>query len=292
VTRDVPQDLESKVLFALEHPATHMDRATLVRALGSPDPMRQVVDYRQGGERVLLAALVKGGRGPADPSLLVILGCRTPLDGDAFTRFLDEAESREALESEQGRPLEIALPPSLGHTRDHLVNRGYSAVYAYLTLAVEVPPVLASEDAPWRDVDPSNVDAAYACYRDAFLATSDPVASPEEGRAVLLGSNPRPRVLLADAEAVAVVRVGWHDEALRAGELRFVARSPRFRGQRLGDRAMSETFRVARRMGASSLQLSVASTNRAARELYDRWGFRLVEQEEVFRTDRAALGKR
>jgi ribosomal protein S18 acetylase RimI-like enzyme len=36
-------------------------------------------------------------------------------------------------------------------------------------------------------------------------------------------------------------------------------------------------------MGASSVQLAVASTNRPALNLYDRWGFRHVEQEEVLR---------
>jgi ribosomal protein S18 acetylase RimI-like enzyme len=136
-----------------------------------------------------------------------------------------------------------------------------------------------------RDAARVGVDAAYACYRDAFLATSSPVSSPEEGRAVLLAADPRPRVLLAHGEAVAVLRVAWLDEAARAGELRFVCRDPRLRGQRMGDRALSEAFRVLRRMDASSAQLSVASTNRAALDLYDRWGFRRVaeEQEDVFR---------
>src|SRR6202034_3109521 len=118
---------------------------------------------------------------------------------------------------ERDRILEIALPPSLGYTRELLEKRGYSLAHAYLTLAAEVSLTLETDDAEWRDVDASNVDAAYACYRDAFLATSDPIASPEEGRAVLLGADPRARLLLSEGEAAAVVRVAWHDEAARAG---------------------------------------------------------------------------
>src|SRR5579863_3187983 len=94
VTQDDAQELESKVLFALEHPASRETRGTLARLLGAPDPMRQVLDYWDAGERALLAVLVMGGRGPDDASHLVILGCRTPLDAGAFSRFLDEAEGR------------------------------------------------------------------------------------------------------------------------------------------------------------------------------------------------------
>jgi ribosomal protein S18 acetylase RimI-like enzyme len=90
-------------------------------------------------------------------------------------------------------------------------------------------------------------------------------------------------VLLAEGTAAATVRVLWRDEAARQAELRFLCRNPRFRGQRMGDRALSEAFRVLRRMGASAVQLDVASTNRAALALYDRWGFRRVEREEVHR---------
>jgi ribosomal protein S18 acetylase RimI-like enzyme len=280
------QELESRVLFALEHPAARMDRGTLARLLGEPDPMRQVLDYRHGGERVLLAVLVEGGRGPADASLLVILGCRTPLETGAFSGFLDEVEGRVPPRVGQAeRALEFVLPPSLADTRERLEERGYANVYVYLTLVAEVPSTLASDDPEWCDVDASNVDAAYACYRDAFVATSEPVASPDEARAVLLGAEPRPRVLFANGEAAAVLRVAWLDEAARAGELRFVCRNPRLRGQRMGDRALSEAFRGLRRMGASSVQLSVASTNQAAVDLYDRCGFRRVaeEQEAVFR---------
>jgi ribosomal protein S18 acetylase RimI-like enzyme len=284
VTQEATQELESKVLFALEHPASRETRETLARLLGTPDPTRQVLDYWDGGARALLAVLVEGGQEPADASLLVILGCRTPLDTGTFSGFLDEAERRvNPGDGERDRALELVLPPRIASMRELLKKRGYSDVYAYLTLVAEVPSTFASGDAGWRDVDASNVDAAYVCYRDAFLGTSTPVSSPEEGRAVLLAADPRPRVLLAEGEAAAVVRVAWLDEASRAAELRFVCRAPRYRGQRLGDRALSETFRVARRIGASSVQLSVASTNRPALDLYDRSGFRRVEQEEVFR---------
>jgi GNAT superfamily N-acetyltransferase len=177
------------------------------------------------------------------------------------------------------------VPPPLASMRELLKKRNYSHAFTYLTLVAEVPSARESGDAEWRDVDASNVDAAYACYRDAFVATGTPVSSPEEGRAILLGADPRPRVVFAEGEAAAVLRVAWLDEAARAAELRFVGRNPRFRGRWMGDRALSETFRVARRMGASSVQLCVASTNRPALDLYDRWRFRRVEQEqeEVFR---------
>jgi GNAT superfamily N-acetyltransferase len=284
MTPDGTQGLESKVLFALEHPGARTDRATLARLLGPPDAMRQVVDYRDGAERVLLAALRKGGGGPDDASQLLVLGCRTPLDPGAFSRFLDEAEGRvEPAASERQCALELVLPPPLACMRELLKRRGYSDAYAYLALVAEVPWTVESDDADWRDVDASNVDAAYACCREAFLASSAPVASPEEGRATLLGADPPPRVLLAEGTAAAAVRVLWRDEAARQAELRFLCRDPRFRGQRLGDRALSEAFRVLRCMGASSVQLDVASTNRAALALYERWGFRRVEQEEVHR---------
>jgi len=297
------------VLFALEHPVAPAERGTLARLLGAPDPLRQVLDYWDGGERVLLALLVEGGRGPADASLLVILGCRTPLQPGAFVGFLDEAEGRvKPGDTEGGRALEFVLPPRLACMRELLKKRGYSNVYNYLTLVAEVPSTLEAGDAEWRDVDASNVDAAYACYRDAFLETAAPVASPEEGRAVLLGADPRPRVLFTAGEAAAVLRVAWLDDqgrgepplpssspqATRAAELRFVCRNPLFRGRRVGDRALSETFGVVRRMGASSVRLSVASTNRAALALYDRWGFRRVEQEteEVFRIALPTVARR
>jgi ribosomal protein S18 acetylase RimI-like enzyme len=294
VIPDEPQDLESfeplrsRLHFALDHAAAPMERGTLARLLGEPDPMRRVLDHGVGGRRVLLAVRVEGGRGPADAAHLVILGCRTPLDAGVFSAFLDEAEAPiEPGRSEGGRALELVLPPALGGMTELLRKRGYAHVYTYLTLVAETPWPPESGDGDWRDVDASNVDAAYACHRDAFLATSAPVASPEEARAVLLGADPRPRVLFVEGQAAAVVRAAWLDEESRAGELRFVCRSPRLRGRRLGDRAMSETFRILRRMGASSVRLSVASTNRAAVDLYDRWGFRSVEsdREEVFRIE-------
>jgi ribosomal protein S18 acetylase RimI-like enzyme len=164
-----------------------------------------------------------------------------------------------------------------------LKMRGYSQAYAYLTLVADLPPALESPDSDWSDVDASSVDAAYACWRDAFLETTSPMTSPEDGRAILLGADPRPRVLYAGRDVAAVLRVLWLDEAARAGELRFIGRNPIFRGQRLGDRALSEAFRVLHRMGARSVQLDVASNNRAALALYDRWKFRRTGQEEVFR---------
>ena len=272
------------MLFALGHPGACTDRGTLARLLGPPDAIRQVVDHWDGGERVLLAALRKGSGGSDDASQLLILGCRTPLDASAFSGFLDEAERRVEPGAGGGdRALELVLPPTLGCMRELLKRRGYSDVYAYLVLVAEVPLTVEPDDADWRDVDASNVEAAYACCREAFRATSAPVASPEEGRATLLGADPPPRVLLAEGAAAAAMRVLWRDEAARLAELRFLCRDPRFRGQRVGDRALSEAFRVLRRMGASSVQLDVASTNRAALALYDRWGFRRVEQEEVHR---------
>jgi ribosomal protein S18 acetylase RimI-like enzyme len=284
VTQNETQELESKVLFALEHPAARADRGTLARLLGAPDTMRQVLDYWDRGERALLAVLRKGGGGAANASQLLVLGCRTPLDAGAFSGFLDEAEGRAKPGGSEGEcALELVLPPPLGCMRELLKKRGYSDVYTYLTLVAEVPSTFESGDSEWRDVDATNLDAAYACIRDAFLANGEPVASPEEARAVLLDADPRPRMLFAEGEAAAVLRLVWLDEAARAAELRFVGRNPRFRGRRVGDRALSETFRVLRHMGASSVQLSVASTNRPALDLYDRWGFRRVEQEEVFR---------
>jgi hypothetical protein len=137
--------------------------------------------------------------------------------------------------------------------RTLLTSRGYSHVYTYLTLVAEVALTPESSDAEWHDVDASNLDAVYACYRDAFRETAVPVASPEEARAVLLGADPRARVLFAGGEAAAVLRVAWLDEAARTAQLRFVCRNPRFHGQRLGDRALSETFRILRRTGASSV---------------------------------------
>jgi ribosomal protein S18 acetylase RimI-like enzyme len=290
MTPERSRDLESKVLFALEHPAARTDRGTLARLLGAPDPMRQVLDSWDGGERVLLGILLKGG-GPTDASQLIVLGCRTPLGGEAFSRFLDEAERRvEPGDGEGYRALDVVLSPPLGCMGDLMKGRGYSDHYAYLSFVAEVPSTIEPDDPDWRDVDASNVDAAYACYSDAFLATGAPVASPEDSRAAMLGADPRPRVLLAEGNAAAVLRVAWRDEAARRGELRFVCRNLGLRGQRVGDRALSETFRVLRRMGASSVQLDVASTNRAALELYDRWGFRRVEQEDVLRIALPGIG--
>ena len=284
MTQDEAQALESKVLFALAHPAARTDRGTLARLFGTPDPLRQVLDYGNGGERVLLATLVRGGRGTNDASYLLVLGCRSPLDAGAVAGFLDEAEARARPgEGEEDRALEIVLPPPIAWMRPLLKGRGYSDVYSYLTLVAEVPPAAEADDADWRDVDTSNVDTAYACYRDAFLETSSPVSSPEEFRAALLNADPRPRVLLAEGEAAAVQRVAWRDEAASRAQLRFICRHVRRRGQRVGDRAISETFRVARRMGATSVQLDVASTNRAGIALYDRWGFRRVDEEAVLR---------
>jgi ribosomal protein S18 acetylase RimI-like enzyme len=302
------QDLESKVLFALEHPMAQADRGTLVRLLGAPDAIRQVLDYWHGGERVLLGALIRSGGGSSVASQLLILGGRTPLAASAFSGFLDEAEGRITAEDpgtcvvlhgelegspaaplehdqcgQSNRALELSLPPTLAALREVLEKRGYSNAYTYLTLLAEVPPTLEPDDPEWRDVDTSNVDAAYACCRDAFAETSAPVTSPEDGHAILLGADPRPRVLFAEGEVGAVLRVVCLDEAAHTAELRFVCRNPRFRGRRLGDRALSEAFRLLRRVGASSVELAVASTNRAALNLYDRWGFRRVGQEEVFR---------
>jgi ribosomal protein S18 acetylase RimI-like enzyme len=287
VTQSIEQELESKVRFALEHPAVRADRETLARLLGAPDEKRQIIDSWRGGERVVLAILREGDGGAAGASQLLILGCRTPPDVAAFSAFLDEAEGRvEPGDREGGRALDVVLPPPLGCLRELLKTRGYSNVDTYFTLVAEVPSALESIDDAWRDVDASNVDAAVACHRDAFLEAGEHVASPEEARAVLLQVvEPalRPRVLFAEGVVAAVLRGVWLDEALGAMELRFLCRNPRFRGQRLGDRALAEAFRVTRRMGAWSVQLSVASTNRSALELYDRWGFRRVDQEEVLR---------
>jgi ribosomal protein S18 acetylase RimI-like enzyme len=246
--------------------------------------MRQVLDYWHEGERVLLAALIRGSGGPTGASQLLILGGRRPLEAGAFSSFLDEAERRvEPGGGKRDRALEISLPPRLGAMRELLKKRGYSNVYSYLTLVAKVPQTLEPGDPEWGDVDASNGDAAYACCRDAFAETTALVTSPEDGRAILLGADPRPRVLFAEGEVAAVLRVVCLNEAARTAELRFVCRNPRFRGRRLGDRALSETFRLLRRVGALSVELAVASTNRPALDLYDRWGFRRVGQEEVFR---------
>jgi ribosomal protein S18 acetylase RimI-like enzyme len=282
-TPNATQELESKVRFALEYPMARADRGTLVRLLGAPDAMRQVLDYWHAGERVLLAALIRGGGGSGGAWQLLILGGRTPLAAGAFSGFLDEAEGRITPDGQADRALELSLPPPLGAMREMLEKRGYSNAYTYLTLFADVQPTLEPDDPEWRDVDASNVDVAYACCRDAFLETSAPVSSPEDGRAILLGADPRPRVLLAEGEVAAVLRVVCLNEPARTAELRFICRNPRFRGQRLGDRALSEAFRLLRRVGALSVELAVASTNRAALNLYDRWGFRRVGQEEVFR---------
>jgi hypothetical protein len=62
MTLEVTRDLESKLAFALEHPAVAADRGTLTRLLGEPDQKRQVVDYWHEGDRVLLGALIRDAR--------------------------------------------------------------------------------------------------------------------------------------------------------------------------------------------------------------------------------------
>jgi hypothetical protein len=122
------QELESKVLFALEHPAARADRGTLAQLLGEPDATRQVLDHWDGGQRVVLAVLMRGGGGPADASQLLMLGCRTPLAAGAFSGFLDEAEGR--VKGGQGEAaLEVVLPPPLECMRELLKKRGFERVH-------------------------------------------------------------------------------------------------------------------------------------------------------------------
>src|SRR5258708_22576347 len=109
MTQNGTQELESRVQFALQHPVSHTERGTLAQLLAA-DSMRQVLDYWDAGERVLLAVLREGGRGPADASQLLFLGCLAALDAGAFSGFLDEAERRvEAAGAEKGRALRLGV---------------------------------------------------------------------------------------------------------------------------------------------------------------------------------------
>ncbi len=160
MTQNAAHELESKVLFALQHPVSQTERGTLAQLLAA-DSMRQVLDYWDAGERVLLAVLREGGGGPAGASQLLFLGCLAALDAGAFSGFLNEAERRVKSEgAEGGRALELVLPAPLACMRTLLTSRGYSHVYTYLTLVAEVGLTRESSDAEWRDVDVSNLDAA------------------------------------------------------------------------------------------------------------------------------------
>lgn len=53
---------------------------------------------------------------------------------------------------------------------------------------------------------------------------------------------------------------------------------PAARGRGVGDRLVEDIVRWARRSGAATLRLSVMDSNRAARALYERHGFRDAEE--------------
>ena len=215
----------------------------------------------------LLATLVRGGRGADDTSYLLVLGCRSPLDAGALSAFLDEAEARVRPEEGEGdRALEIVLPPPIAWMRALLKERGYADVYSYLTLVADVPAAVAADDDFGADVDASNVDATYACYRDAFLESSAPVSSPEEFRAALLGANPRPRVLFAEGEAAALLRVAWRDGGRGPG------RAPLRLPQRPASRpSASGTGRSPKRSGSRAAWARRPSSSTSRRRTGPGW---------------------
>lgn len=287
-------DVESLLDFVERHPTRQLDRQTagwIIEKIGHEEGRLLVADA--GGRYQLVASLfVETGSSHRTAELMVI-GYRATADG--ARRFRDALAWAEQRAADAGaHRLEVSLPPALAELAPVTCERGYQSRYRLLWLVLD-----GITRSPWLDVGPpagfawsslaaDNVASAHRCYARAFASVPGAqVVSCELFRSMMLAAEQRPRVLLADGRVMAYVRIVWHDEAARRGEVRSIACDPDAQGRGLGKAALAEALRELQRMGAVDACLEVASENERAIRLYERFGFATRQITEVCSRDLA-----
>jgi ribosomal protein S18 acetylase RimI-like enzyme len=255
--------MDTALDLARSYPTTHLDEATLRRLACTQNAAVHLLDG--------LAALQIG----EESSELIVMGCGPEVPDIVFATMLANAELR-------ARSIDFVLEGSLVRYQGVVESRGYARVLTHVTMSRELGSFMF-DGAAWRDFDVSNAQSAYDCYRAAFSGAHGVLLPFEEFQAVLLNAQRRPRVLLCGGDVVAMARVVWRCEATTTGEIRFVCRHPSWRGEGLGKIAVTEALRVLAEMGATTVELDVASSNEVAKALYANMGFQAIRTADVYR---------
>jgi ribosomal protein S18 acetylase RimI-like enzyme len=233
-----------------------------------------------GGVRQLAAVVLDTLDNSSDAAELVILG-RAPGAGPALVRRAIDAAEELARRGPRRRML-IALPERLADLTELVRGRGYALAFVLHDMVAELPgparPV-ARPGAIWRPVDEDTVAAYVGLSRRAFAGIPGASHPPlDEVRRYALAATPRPELLFDGAEPIGFVRVSVTDTA----SIDVIGRDPARRGEGLGDVLMSRAMALCAATGLRRVGLSVAAVNARARELYERWGFRVVADEPTY----------
>jgi ribosomal protein S18 acetylase RimI-like enzyme len=124
-------------------------------------------------------------------------------------------------------------------------------------------------------------------YRDlaaaAFAGVEGVVIPPVADLVVTTGQNP-PWVLMQGRALIAFLRLATTEEdGTRVGYIATIGRDPAWKGRQLGDLLMHKALIELPSQGASTFCLDVAAKNAQALRLYERFGFRSIDEVRVWR---------
>lgn len=142
-----------------------------------------------------------------------------------------------------------------------------------------LPGGLALREGGW----PGDIGAVSAFHartyarEHGFDATFEAYVASAAAGHVLKGS-PRERTWLAEREAIVVGSIAIVEDSPEVAKLRWFLVDPSARGAGLGGRLVEEAIRFSREQGYRSILLWTERRLAAAARLYERSGFRLVEE--------------
>jgi ribosomal protein S18 acetylase RimI-like enzyme len=276
--------------FVREHPALDHQPA-LIDAIVTALAANRVIVVGDDRAPALVGCVVHDLGNPDGASEIVPLGCLRGAElPDALAALLTRGE--QLVSAAGGRRVELHVPLRLCGIEPVLEALGYHTAWENVDL--ELDPITSHrqvsrslpEGAAWQDVDEHNVALAHACYERSFRTVPGAQTPPlEEYAKVIPTFRPRQRILVLDGRALAFTRVGWKDEEQRIGEVLNLGRDPEARQGGLGSLALVEAMDGLLAMGASSAQLTVASTNPRAVRLYTGFGFAEKRRRAVLQKD-------
>ncbi len=259
-------DLEELVAFCRAHPAPDSDPERFLRRLASgPAAM---VDMRSEGLVAVIIDLVRSATGCPPLELVGLRG-----------ETIAPAAARRLVAESLGRARALGLPgieflvrPLWAPHRDMLEELGF--VFAYGDLDMECvaseawgPDAAIPEGWQWSDVGERWVSEYFRVQNDAFVGIPGFfMPSEAEMRRALAKAGMSGRILNDGRRGSAILRLNLDEGIIHA-----VARDPAFEGRGLGRLALDE---ARRRMPGRPLYLNVVDSNRKARALYERHGFR------------------
>ncbi|NBV50262.1 GNAT family N-acetyltransferase [bacterium] len=238
-----------------------------------------VLDLWQGNQRVAVAVLLDRFEAQPQSVEVAVLGYRWDFSAALFLETVIPAAQNKAREQKK---LKIEMISSLGLkvAPADLNRKGFSTGVTVITYESSPtnPQLLVPLPAKWlwQEATEKTVPLCYELLKLNFPEPDAQSLVPyAQFERLALQLPIKPHLLFEDQTAIAFV---WVAADPITGQLLFIARHPRYRGQGLGKVCLSEAVRLLQPVGIKRLQAEVKDSDRSAIRLFEVSGFRTVRK--------------